>query len=392
MKNNKLQKGEIINFLKKKDYKVINAELGKGSFGRTVLVQDPYLKEYFVVKKFEPILVTAVDEFYNNFIEEIKILFKLNHINIVRIFNYYPYEKEKTGFIVMEYIKGKTLDYFLEDYENSKNLLTLNNLFSQLIDAFECIEKAKIIHRDIREKNILINDDGIVKVIDFGIGKILQDYSLNNDSLNNDSLNSRINRPETLPQEYDVKTYSSKTDMFYLAELLSRLINKNNLCNDFYYLSILNKMMEKDPINRYNTFEEINKIINNNDFLAIKINTKEKKIYQEFSNSIKNNIDYYTSEKKFNYNIDFFQEKLKEIINLNCFEDFNQNDKDLISVIVNCSFECIPYDSIESNTIKKFYSWFINLSQKNKSIVLNNLIYKLSTIEEKIPWDINIPF
>lgn len=387
MQNNNLYDGKIIEFMKSKNYKVINSNLGEGSFGKTILVQDPYIKEFFVVKKFNPNLVENVAKFYDNFIEEIKILFKLNHKNIVRIFNYYPYEQSKTGFIIMEYIEGKSIDEFLNNYEPSTTILTLNDLFSQLIDAFECIEQAQIIHRDIRENNILINSKGLVKVIDFGIGKILQEYSLKKDSLIN-----QINRPETLPQEYSNKKYSSKTDMFYLAELLNRLIIKNELSNEFSFQNILNKMMEKLPTNRYKSFTEIKKLINNQNFLTMNIKEEERLIYQNFSNDIKNNIDYFTSSKKFNTNIELFESRIKNVLNLNCLEEYIQNDKDLIFSVVNCSFSTFPFYYITVNTVQTFYNWFINLSQENKSIVLNNLIYKLSTIKEEIPWDNDIPF
>ena len=46
--------GEIISFFRQKDYKVINNDLGSGSFGKTVLLQDPYIDELFVAKKYEP--------------------------------------------------------------------------------------------------------------------------------------------------------------------------------------------------------------------------------------------------------------------------------------------------------------------------------------------------
>ena len=69
-----------------------------------------------------------------------------------------------------------------------------------MIEAFCCIEEHGIIHRDIREGNILIDYSGVVKVIDFGIGKIFKKNEKNQD----DSLVSKINRAglDVLPIEY----------------------------------------------------------------------------------------------------------------------------------------------------------------------------------------------
>lgn len=66
-----------------KKYVMVNNNLGAGSFGKTVLLKDPFIDELFVAKKYEP----EFDDndfrrkFYKNFLDEIKILHKLNHIS-----------------------------------------------------------------------------------------------------------------------------------------------------------------------------------------------------------------------------------------------------------------------------------------------------------------------
>lgn len=72
----------------------------------------------------------------------------------------------------MEFIDGKNIGEFIEGYSEAVANVTLDDVFSQLIDAFCYIENHWIIHRDIREGNILIDKTGTVKLIDFGIGKI----------------------------------------------------------------------------------------------------------------------------------------------------------------------------------------------------------------------------
>lgn len=190
--------GDMISFLKKKDYIMVNDNLGGGSFGKAVLLQDPFINELFVAKMYKPIYEEIKEKFFTNFLDEIKILYKLNHPNIVRVFNYYAYEEYRTGYIIMEYIEGKNIDKFFKDY-TLWDEISLDDIFLQLIDAFVCIEESKIIHRDIREGNIIIDKHGIVKIIDFGIGKIFAE-----DKEIYDSLVSDINRAnsDTLPKEY----------------------------------------------------------------------------------------------------------------------------------------------------------------------------------------------
>lgn len=80
------QNGDVIPFVKQKDYIMVNNDLGGGSFGKTVLLQDPFIDELFVAKKYEPEYDGIKEQFYKNFLDEIKILYKLNHRNIVRIY------------------------------------------------------------------------------------------------------------------------------------------------------------------------------------------------------------------------------------------------------------------------------------------------------------------
>ena len=203
--------------------------IGRRVVRKTVLLQDPFIDELFVAKKYEPEYDEIKEQFYKNFLDEIKILYKLNHRNIVRIYNYYAYENIHTGYILMEYIDGKNIGKFIGDYVAPLEEITLDDIFLQLIDAFCYIETHGVIHRDIREGNILIDKNGTVKIIDFGIGKIASKA----DDGDIDSLAADINRAtsDTLPQEYYEGIYTRLTDMFYLAELFGRLIDNAEDCD-----------------------------------------------------------------------------------------------------------------------------------------------------------------
>jgi serine/threonine-protein kinase len=151
----------------------------------------------------------------------------------------------QTGYIVMEYIDGTDLGSFILDYEPplADERPSIDNVFMQVIDGFSYIERHGIIHRDVREQNILVDKTGVVKIIDFGIGKITNNKDKGE---SHDSLRSKVNRHglDTLPQEYSDEKYTSRTDMFYVAELFQRLIkgNKNISSGDFSYHNILTKM------------------------------------------------------------------------------------------------------------------------------------------------------
>lgn len=382
------ENGDIVEFLKQKDYEMINNNLGNGAFGQTVLLKDPFIDELFVAKKYEPMNGVPRKEFYSSFLQEIKIMYKLNHKNVVRIYNYYPFESQCTGYIIMEYIDGKSIDDFLEEYEPWGNVLDLDDLFSQLVDGFEYIEKQGIIHRDIREGNILITKDGTAKIIDFGLGKTFTAVDSSTDSLVN-----IINRlgVDKLPEEYFNGKYDSLTDMFYFAELFNRLLVKTSNDILFSYNHILQKMMEEKRENRYASFSEVKEAINNKDFSTLEISDEDKNIYQEFTNAITSCLSCYTEERELIADIPAFIDKLDNVIKKNCFEDVVQNSSDMVAIIVKSGYKYYPNKRIPCEILVKFRKWFVGLSLSSQRLVLNNMIAKISLIKIEEP-EPELPF
>ena len=385
------QNGDIIPFVKQKDYVMVNNDLGGGSFGKTVLLQDPFIDELFVAKKYEPEYDEIKEQFYKNFLDEIKILYKLNHRNIVRIYNYYAYENISTGYIIMEYVDGKNIGDFIGNYFAPFEKTSLDDVFLQLIDAFCYIETHGIIHRDIREGNILIDKSGTVKVIDFGIGKIASKA----DGGDTDSLAADINRAasDTLPQEYYDGIYTSLTDMFYLAELFGRLIDNAENCDrtDFSYNDILDKMMEKRPENRFENFAAIRETVGKHDFLHMQISDGDRKIYQKFTNLICESLTSYMNEPRFNTDCTIFISRLEKALTTNLFETVIQKNADVISSIVDCGYRYNNDVSISNEIVRKFLDWFKASTPQSQALILNNFIAKISDIIVVDP-DLDLPF
>ncbi len=390
MSNNK-NNGDIIPFLKQKDYIMVNNDLGGGSFGKTVLLQDPFIDELFVAKKYAPEKEQIKEKFYKNFLDEIKILYKLNHRNIVRIYNYYAYENIHTGYILMEYVKGTDIGTFITNYFPPLESVSIDSLFTQLIDAFCYIEEHGIIHRDIRETNILVDDDGVIKIIDFGIGKFFEETDKSEDSLM-----FQINRQNAgvLPDEYYQGKYTSLTDMFYLAELFQRLIlkSKNYENFSFSYMDIVEKMMKKSPGERYSSFAEIKSAIGKFDFTnSLEISDNDKEIYQDFVNSIYDSLSVYTAEPKFNRDRELFISKLQDTLKNNMFESVIQKNADIINCIVQSPYKYKNNVSIQCDATKTFLDWFISSNEESQKLIMSNIIAKLSIIRVEEDYS-DLPF
>jgi len=385
MKNN----GDIIQFVKRRDYIMLNNALGSGSFGITALIKDPFIEELFVAKKYEPTAGVDKIKYYRNFLDEIKLLHKLHHRNVVRVFNYYAYEEMHTGYIIMEYIEGMNIGDFISNYFAPFEKIDLDAIFVQLIEGFQYIEGHGIIHLDIREGNILVNKSGVVKIIDFGIGKIF-----NNEGHNDDSLNSEINRAssDTLPDEYYDGVYSSKTDQYYLAELFNRLMREAEDVHesDFSYHNILAKMMQKNNQDRYDTFAEIREAIEKYDFSIMDVSHDDKRKYQAFADKIFESLLSFTDEMKFNTDTGFFIARLEKALTENIFEDHIHKNADVISAIVTGAYRYNNEIGIRCSAVKEFLEWFKSTTKPSQQLILNNIVAKLSSIAVVV--DDNLPF
>ena len=162
--------GEVVDFSRKKQFTYVKP-LGAGGTGDTHLFRDDTTDMLFAIKKYHPKDEKYIDEFYERFVDEIKILFKLSHPNIVRVYNYYLYPEYKLGYLQMEFVEGITIDKY-EDDGWGKDWETI---FAETVAAFQYLEENNILHRDIRPTNIMIDNDYNVKIIDFGFGKILSE-------------------------------------------------------------------------------------------------------------------------------------------------------------------------------------------------------------------------
>ena len=382
------ENGEQIAFLKEKNYVMINNNLGGGSFGKTVVIEDPFIKERFVAKKYEPEDESNREIFYKNFLDEIRILYKLNHPNVVRIYNYYPYVEKFTGYIVMEFIDGKGIGRYFREYDENDYVLDMpgpDEIFKQLIDAFCHIEQHRIVHRDIRETNILIDKNGMVKVIDFGIGKVF------NSKCEEDSLASKINRAnsDTLPQEYFDGEYTTLTDMFYLGELFNRLIKDFPYLEEmpFSYQGILERMINKVPEKRFASFSAVRDAMNKYRFEELNISEEEKRIYQEFVNGLCTILKKYTSPPRFVTDANEFLVRLEKLLENNLFEDLIQNN----ALLIRSKYVYSNTPTIPRTVVACFVDWLETGADEAKQLVLSNITTKLMTIHYEKP-EVELPF
>ena len=155
------------------------------------------------------------EKFIRRFKREALSVSNLSHPNIVEVYD--VGEEDGNYYIVMEYIEGKTLKQLLQ----KRGALTLNeviDIMTQLTDGLAHAHEAYIIHRDIKPQNIMIEDNGLVKITDFGIAMALNSTQLT-------QTNSVMGSVHYLPPEQaNGKGSTVKSDIYSLGILMYELL------------------------------------------------------------------------------------------------------------------------------------------------------------------------
>ena len=378
----KMEAGQVIKFSKPKYYEFVKG-LKAGGTGKTLLMRDSTINELFVCKKYDPEQKEYEDEFYNRFVEEIKIMYSVYHNNIVRIYDYFLYPEYKTGYIIMEYIKGE----HIEEYFRLADGEDINSIFVQIINAFLYLEQHNILHRDIRATNIMIDEKGDIKVIDFGFGKKLIEEQQENQA------SVLLNWPASkVPDEIYSEQYGIQTEIFYVGYLIKNIIEKYNI-KCFKYGILLEKMIQVNPVNRIHSFEEIQNSIAEQTFEQINFTDEEKEIYQKFANSICALLYQIKDSLSIEKDSSIIIEKLRVILRDNSLEEYITNVTTLISIFVKSDYRYYN-NRVEVYKVKDFYEFFLNQADAVKEIILNNLYGRIGNIpvidsafDEELPFN-----
>jgi serine/threonine protein kinase len=147
-------------------YRILN-KLGAGGMGEVYLAEDIDLERQVALKLLRAEVADDEDRI-RRFVQEAKAASALNHPNILTVHEIGTFQNSR--FIATEFVKGRTLHecLLLEQLTLSETL----DVALQVAAALSAAHGAGIVHRDIKPENIMLRDDGLVKVLDFGLAKL----------------------------------------------------------------------------------------------------------------------------------------------------------------------------------------------------------------------------
>ena len=368
-------------YFKIKNY-TFEKDIGEGNFGKVKLGIFKPTGEEFAIKVLNKDKIKI--KMKNSIFKENQIITKFNHINVIYVFNIL--EDEENIYIIMEYCKqGELFDYIVKNEKLSEEEASI--FFYQLINGIEHIHSKDIAHRDLKPENLLLDENNVLKIIDFGLS---HEFFGDGDEL----LKTKCGSPSyAAPEIISCPFYDGfKVDVWCSGIILYAMVCgylpfegddndvlfKNILeCNPEFpeFLSeiskdIIIKILNPDPEKRI-TIEEIK---NHNFYLMGKI------LCTIDYDSIENNVI-----KKRNK---IFKKSGK---NSNRSNTNIQNDNDVeiiknnnIGIIKNNNFNTINSVSEETNKIlnDEIYDNKVNVNIKNNKC-LNDLKQKIKEINTK---------
>ncbi|MDZ5604668.1 protein kinase family protein [Pseudomonas sp. RP23018S] len=350
---------------------VLQAELGQGACGKTVLLHDDEIDEYLVCKKYSPLLDEWKEALYKGFVAEIKIMYSLHHINVVRVFNYMLYPEKYAGYIFMEYVEGTDIEEYLTRHPESTN-----EVFLQIIDAFAHLESRNILHRDIRPSNLMVTNNGVVKIIDFGFGKKVLEIVDFDKSIS-------LNWWCELPVEFESQLYTHATEVYFVGKLFDKIIFENAIVS-FNHSALLEEMTKRSPHERIDSFARAREAALNNTTESVAFTNYEISTYQDFSRSLEWAVSKIVSDAKY-FEVDEFSVRLEKVYKSVMLENQVTSNTEVIKCFINGAYYYNKNHKMSVSVIKKFLALLCSSSKEKRNIIEANIYARLDAVERYKP-------
>jgi eukaryotic-like serine/threonine-protein kinase len=226
----------------------IEDRIGEGGMGIVYKARDLHLDRAVAIKVLPPHAVNDPER-KRRFVQEAKSASALNHPNIVTV-----HDITSDGgcdFIVMEYLAGKTLDRLIG--RKGLPLVEALKYAAQIAGALAAAHAAGIVHRDLKPANIVVAENGLVKVLDFGLAKLTQPIQTSVSGAGS-SMKSHTEEGRILgtaaymsPEQAGGKPVDARSDIFSFGSVFYEIVSGRRAFQGDSSISIVSAILNQDP-------------------------------------------------------------------------------------------------------------------------------------------------
>jgi serine/threonine protein kinase len=220
-------------------YNIIG-ELGQGAMGTVYKGEDPLIGRVVAIKtiKRSGLSEQGAEEAAARFKQEAQAAGRLSHPNIVVVYDYG--EEGDIAFIAMAFVEGRELKSYFDNNEVFA-LEDIVRIMEQLLDALHFAHKNKIVHRDIKPGNIMVNDNGHIMITDFGIAR-LETSELT-------QVGAAMGTPSYMsPEQCMGQRIDGRADIFSAAVILYQLLTNEKPFPGNNITAIMHKILKVEPV------------------------------------------------------------------------------------------------------------------------------------------------
>jgi serine/threonine protein kinase len=230
-------------------YRIIQ-KIGEGGMGVVYKAEDTHLDRLVAIKVLPADKTTEPDRI-RRFILEAKAASALNHPNIVHIYDIA--DADGLQYIAMELIEGKSLDRAIG--RKGMPLGDALNCAVQITEALARAHASGILHRDLKPTNVMITDTGLIKLVDFGLAKLLSQSSTNEAATTETvTTNPLTDEGQVIgttaymsPEQAEGKPVDARSDIFSVGALLYEMVTGQRAFGGSSKASVLAAILEKEP-------------------------------------------------------------------------------------------------------------------------------------------------
>lgn len=219
-------------------YRIIR-RIGSGAFGVVLLVEDSMVHEEVILKFLMP-HVAADERVIKRFIHELRYARRVTHSNVIRIYDFLTFGKSYA--ISMEYFHSHSLASEIKN-QGGLNIPRALRIVRDICRGMAAAHEAGVVHRDLKPANILINDQDVVKIVDFGLAAAAS------------QADPRITATGVLvgtpaymaPEQVQSGTFDVRTDIYSLGVIMYELLTGKAPYTGPDPMSVLYRHLEGNP-------------------------------------------------------------------------------------------------------------------------------------------------